>query len=302
MRATRILLFCLLGAVLIGSGVLIYVSNSGRGATNVFRLVPTTAASPNDLGTDAAALVRRFGQLGYRNTQASVSGQTVVLIVYGNKLQAKRALDRSIVAGVLQVRPVQCEAPEVGVGSQSTPAVSGGDLSCGPPYVLSEKALKVDTKTGKPTTSVGPDPDLSDLASTPPGEDSGSRSVLLPTGPTSGFAGERLVLGPSEVTNSDSSSVEASAGSSGWKLDVVLTSDGSKSWDDLAYSQFHAYVGFDVDGTVVSTLLVEPTESSFQSFNGTFDFGSGYTRSEAINLANDLAAPLAVPLRIASGS
>jgi hypothetical protein len=297
MRATRILLFCLLGAVLVGSAVLIITSYSGRGATNTFRLVPTRSASSTDLGTDAAALVRRFGQLGYRDTQASVSGQTVVLIVYGNPAQTRRALDQLSAPAVLLARPVTCTAPPLTAASPVT--APSAALSCAPSFVLSKEALKVDTKTGKATAKIEQDPVFVAVRSTEPGDDLPSDPVLLPTGPRSGFVGERLVLGPAGVTNSDISSVQATQTGSGWALDVTLTSDGSKSFDDLAYAQFHAYVAIDIDGTVVSNLLVEPTESSFGSFNGTFRFGSGYTRSEAIDLANDLAAPLAVPLRIA---
>ncbi len=66
--------------------------------------------------------------------------------------------------------------------------------------------------------------------------------------------------------------------------------------------QFHAYVAVCVDGTVLSASIVEPTSTSFRSLGGVLSLRAGFTRSEALDLADDLASPLPVPLVVASSS
>ncbi|MFZ0665895.1 MAG: hypothetical protein WAM97_09070 [Acidimicrobiales bacterium] len=297
MKGTRLLLFCILAATIIGSGVLVITSYTGRGAKNTYDLVATRSATPEQIDTDAAAMVNRINQLGYRDTQATVNGQIIALTVYGNPTQARRAVVGSLDAGRLLVRPVICQAPLYVLEKQ--PVATHQALECGSQYVLSAKALDVDTATGKARGTITPDPVLATVSTTASEADNEDARVLLPTGDVSGYSGTRLVCGPSRLDDADISSVDAVKDGSGWGLQVSLTSTGSKDFDEVAYAQFHALVANDLDGTVISAPITEPTQSSFQSFNGQFEISAGYTRTQAVQLANDITSPLAVPLQIA---
>jgi hypothetical protein len=294
-KGTRRLLTCLLAATIIGSAVLVVTSYTGRGVTNTFKLMPTHNATPAEIDSDAAAMVRRINELGFRDTQATVDGQTIALRVYGNPAQARHTVAESLDAGQLFVRPVVCEAPLYVLEKQ--PAHLHQALDCGSQYVISAKTLDVDTVTGKPGGTITADPALATVATTTAADPDGPR-VMLSTGDSSGYAGSRLVCGRSVLDDSDLSSVEAVQKGPRWDLQVTLDSVGSKNFDVLAYAQFHALLAFELDSTVISAPITEPTESSFVSFNGQFEIATGYTRTQAIRLANDIASPMPVPLRM----
>jgi hypothetical protein len=299
-RTTRIVLFSLLAATLLAGVALFVTSTVERGPANVFTLVAQPGVTTGQLESDAAAMVRRLQSLGYANTQARVQGHSVEVTVYGAEAQVREALLGAVAQGRLYVRPVECTAPPAkngGVESQLT----GVPLECAPRYRLTAAALKVDTTTALATGSTAPDPALSALRSTAASADEPAHTVLLPAGANSGFRGMRLVCGPAAFGNSGVSSAgTVSEGPKGseWSVQVTLTTAGAKAYDTFAQRQFHALIAIDIDGTVVSAPLVEPTETSYSSFGGTLEFSAGLSKSQAVALADDLTSPLSVPLQL----
>ena len=63
-----------------------------------------------------------------------------------------------------------------------------------------------------------------------------------------------------------------------WLVNLSLNARGSIKWDTLAARQFHAYVAADFDGSVLSTPLTEPSQTSFSSFDGKVELSGGFDR------------------------
>jgi len=309
-KAIRIMLFSLLAATVAGAIALFVTSNVERGPALTFQLLPERHATNDELKIDAAAMVRRLHTIGFSTTQADVSGNSIEVTMYGSRPALIKAMNGALAAAAVVVRPVLCAAPaalptpQVGSGSAGSASVGSGPAECAARYLLTADALQVDTATGRPTKSVGVDLAIVGLLSTPPANDLASQTVLLPVAPGTGFNGERLVCGPGEVGNADiasagPSSVSGSSISGGWVVNIDLTTTGEKTFNSLEKRQFHAYVAIDLDGTVVSAKLSEPKSSAFSFTTSDLQIGEGLNRNQAVDLANDLASPLVVPLEIA---
>jgi hypothetical protein len=296
MKAVRIMLFSLLAATVAGVVALIVTSNVERGPALSFHLVPERSATSSELRTDAAAMVRRLQDTGYSDTQAQVTGNSIEVTMYGSAPKLRSALSGALAPALVQLRPVSCAAPQANSGLAS--GLAPARLVCAAPYRVTASALQVDITTGRPTRQIGPDPDLAAYPTTGSNQDSATAVVLLGAGADSGFSGERLVCGPAGVTNTDFASASAASSAGNWVVLLGLTVNGVKGYDALARRQFHAYIGIDVDGTVVSASITEPKSASFTAPSGEVQIRGGFTRSQALNLANDLASPLAVPLEL----
>ncbi|MGO9341767.1 MAG: SecDF P1 head subdomain-containing protein [Acidimicrobiales bacterium] len=301
MRGVRIMLFSVLAATIAAVVALFITSNVERGPAHTFRLVPTATATRSQLTSDAAALVRRLQSLGYSDTQSQVVGDAISLTLYGSGPQVDDALNGAIAQARFEARPVECAVPPYSSGADSNLAERQPN-GCALRYLLSAKALQVDTHTGKPRNDPGPDPSLAAVPDTSAATDVQSEPALYPAGSGSGFAGERLFLGPVRVGNDALASAGASEVDSAWVVQITLTSAGTKDLDALATQQFHAYLAICVDGTVRSVSIVQPTSTSFSSLGGQIQLRPGFTRSEALNLADDLTSPLAVPLEVTGSS
>jgi hypothetical protein len=305
-RAVRIMLFSVLGATIVAVVALIITSNVERGPAHDFRLVPTGSATKAQLVSDAAALVRRLEGVGYSNTQSQVVGNAITLTLYGSGNKVNSAFQAAIVAGRLEVRPVECAVPPyrpVQAGERPQPARSI-ESGCEARYLLSASALKVDPHTGAPENEPAPDPSFVAVPDTPAASDAQSGPALYATTPGSGtrFVDERLLLGPAQVENDAVASAGASKVGSQWAVQITLTTNGARSLDALAHQQFHAYMAICVDGSVLSASIVEPTSSSFSSLGGQLEVRSDFTKTEAVALADDLTSPLSVPLKVIGSS
>jgi hypothetical protein len=300
-RTSRIVLFSLFGATVL-AGIGLYVASTvGRGPAHNFVLTPTYHATSTQLDADAAAMVRRLQSNGFPATQASVSGSSMRLTIYGQTAQVTEALDHALTPGVFYIRPVLCVARMyIASSSPSSNQTGVANPTCDPSYLLKASELAVDTKTGKPTGKIVPDPALTGDSDTPPRADSASATVLLSVASTSDLSQYRIVAGPAAVTGDDISSVAVSRSGDLWEVDVELKSTGSTELDDLAQRQFHAYIAIDIDQKVVSAQLIDKTDAYFGSLNGTISFDMPFnSRPEAVGFADALTAPLAVPLKVA---
>jgi hypothetical protein len=296
MRATRYVLFGIAAATVLGSIALIVFSDVSRGPTQTYELVATKPASQVDLKTDAAAIVRRLAGVGYSTAQAQVSGTSIQVVLYGSRSSTRAALIGAIAQDRIFVRPVECAAPEI--KARAPYAGVSDPLSCAREYALTASTLKVDTKTGKPTVRVGTDPDLAEVSSTALETESGSRPALLRAGEYSGFAGERLLVGPSAFDNSGIASASDQRDGSAWTVDLTLMTKPSEAYDALLGRQFHAYVAVELDATVIETQLVQPTNTTYTTSGGTLEISASFTESEAFTLADNVTSPLAVPLSL----
>jgi preprotein translocase subunit SecD len=101
--------------------------------------------------------------------------------------------------------------------------------------------------------------------------------------------GTRHFLGPSALDATDVKKATAHfAPGSGWALQLSLTHGGAKALDALAQQQFHDKVALVANGEVVVAPLVQPSNATFESFDGQI-VTSGLTEGEAKGLAHSIA-------------
>jgi preprotein translocase subunit SecD len=73
-----------------------------------------------------------------------------------------------------------------------------------------------------------------------------------------------------------------------WVVNYTMTKRGAASWDKVAEENFHKVLGIDFEGKVVSAPLIQPTQSSFSSFDGQGTISGNFTKAEATALARVL--------------
>jgi hypothetical protein len=140
--------------------------------------------------------------------------------------------------------------------------------------------------------SVPPDPRFTSYPSTSvhsPGY--ASRTVLLPgvRGACDGIPNERCVLGPAEMSSRAIANASATRTQTGqWVVDYTTTSAGAVVWDKVTQENFHQFIGIEVNGLVYSAPILQPTQSSFSSFEGRGEISGSLTRSDAMHLAKAL--------------
>jgi preprotein translocase subunit SecD len=183
-------------------------------------------------------------------------------------------------------RPALCYADPHSVAKGGSTA-TGALPSCASASQLTAANLAVNTSTGQATGNPQPDPQFTPYASTSSDGDVKDATVLLPGLPGTGT--ERYVLGPAGLTGAQIKSASASVDSTGqWTVNLSLTSAGATAWDTLAQQQFHAIIGIDLDGQVISAPLTQPTQSTFTSFEGQVQISGSFTEAQAKALATEL--------------
>jgi preprotein translocase subunit SecD len=155
-------------------------------------------------------------------------------------------------------------------------------------YSLQAPTLTVNTSAGTSNqSSIPPDPVLANYKTTSPAyDDAHPHSYVLLGG--QGLGGERFLLGPSELSGTAVASALAQFQSPQWVVNATLTAKGSTEWDALAQKYFHELIGIDLDGTVISAPLTQPSSAAFTSFDGKVQISGSFTQAEAQSLALDL--------------
>jgi len=196
----------------------------------------------------------------------------------------QQTLDRLGKTAQLFFRPALCFAPAATKGQ----ATSTGPLpSCAATSQLTAANLAVNTSTGQATQNPPADPQFAAYPSTAPLADTKSATVLLPGLPGQGT--DRYVLGPAGVTGAQIKSANASLSQAGqWTVNINFTPAGATAWDTLAQQQFHAIIGIDLDGQVISAPITQPSQSSFTSFAGQVQISGSFTEDQAKTLATEL--------------
>lgn len=254
-------------------------------ATVVFR--PVGAISAGALRTTVDVLRRRLAGAGVPGAQVASRRGTVVveLPAHDNRPSLVDLLGSW---GQLLFRPVLCDAPAYRPPTPASPVPAARPLpSCGTPSQLTPANLRINSTTGEPKGDVTGDPAFAPYPSTPPSEDTAGQPVLLPGTAGSGCT-PRCVLGPAAFGNGAIASASSQLVSGTWVVNLTLTPAGSTAWDQLARRQFHAEIGLDLGGTVISAPLVQPAQTSFTSFDGRVEMSGDFTRATAHDLAFDL--------------
>lgn len=246
---------------------------------------PSHHVSNSELQTGVSIIQNRIDALGVSGAQVNSQGGNIVVQVPGlnNRNQLIKTISQT---AEMLFRPVLCEAPAY--TKPKTPPKTGLPTTCPSANQLTSTNLNVSTSTQAPQNNISAWSTLASYKSTPDTSDSPGKTVLLPTSSGAGFGGDRLLLGPAQVTGSEIGSASAVFNSPSWDVELNFKSKGSTDWDKLASQQFHAYIGIDLDGQVISAPLTLPSQSSFTSFGGKVQISGNFTSTTAKNLALDL--------------
>jgi hypothetical protein len=189
------------------------------------------------------------------------------------------ALDASV---PVVIRPVLCLAAPYSAapGGLSTTLPT----TCAAPYAVTPAALAVaPSGTGYWASDPVPDPAFATYRNT--STDSAGSVVLLGGTPRYLLGPAAMKLSPPEV---QSVTVRRS-GIGAWVVSIRFTATGSRRWDAVGRTYFHSFLAIDLRGRVVSAPLIEPTNSSFSSFEGRMDITGGHlSKHEAVALATAL--------------
>jgi hypothetical protein len=268
----------------------IFLAACGGPSTIVARFVPVGAASRSGLNVDAKIVTERLDALGDPAANASVRGKSLV-ISGGTSLPVPAST--LVEPGHLYFRPVFCFAPPYSPPANGT-ASSGSLPTCGGHYFL------IPTIVNVIPYNVSIDPAFSLYPSTTAAYDDAhpNQNVLVPAAPGSRQGGVRYLLGPTGVSGTAVDSAQAVYNTPTWDVVLTFTKTGSSEWDKLLQQQFHAYVGIDLDGQVLSAPLTLPNQSTFTSFGGKAQISGNFTKTRATDLAVVVRyGPLPVPLR-----
>ena len=252
--------------------------------------------SQSDLNETVNILNLRVNGLGVSGAQVQTTGKNQISVSIPGVTNAQQVLAQIGQTARMYFRPVQCFAYPQGVpkGSKATTLPRGVETipACTASSQLTQANLAVtpnNSPQGYSSNNVPPDSQYIEYPSTSvdkPGYE--TSTVLLPGLAASGSSngGERYVLGPAQMTGHSIASATATQNQTGqWVVDYTLTGPGSSLWDKVAEENFHQLLGIELDGVVYSAPIIQPTQSTFTSFDGKGEISGSLTQSDAQNLA-----------------
>jgi hypothetical protein len=196
----------------------------------------------------------------------------------------------AVATSSFSIRQVLCYAPPYTVPPGQTSS-TGPLPACSPSTQLTATNLQVtpgnmniDGYTAN--SNINPDPQFATYPSTTSSSDERGQDVLLPGTPSGGST--RYVLGPVGLGRSAIASARATYNDGQWAVDLVLTPKGSTQWDNLAQQTFHEITGVVINGHVVSAPIMQPTQSSFTSFDGQLQVSATFSEHQAKAIASAL--------------
>jgi preprotein translocase subunit SecD len=182
-------------------------------------------------------------------------------------------------------RPALCYAPPLTLAKGKT-ASTGALPTCAASSALTATNLAVNTSTQQATNNPAPDAQFATYKSTSALQDDKNATVLLPG--TAATGSDRYVLGPAGMTGTAVKSANATLENTGqWAVNLNLTGEGATQWNTLAQKQFHAIIGIDLDGQVISAPITLPGQGSFTSFGNSVQISGSFTETEAKTLATE---------------
>jgi hypothetical protein len=198
-------------------------------------------------------------------------------------------------------RPVLCfavaYAPSAGAGANGAPSGTEPVPACAAASLLSAANMDV-SPSGSPIgfsyKNVSPDSLYASYPSSSAGKPGyASSTVLLPglNGACDQIEATRCVLGPAVMSSrsiAEATVVRSRTGQ--WLVDYTTTDGGAAVWDKVANENFHQLLGIELHGVVYSAPIIQPTQTSFSSFNGKGEISGQLTHSDAERLARALNA------------
>ena len=253
--------------------------------------------SPSDLNETVDILNLRVNSLGVSGAEVQTTGTNQISVSIPGVTNAQQVLNQIGQTARMYFRPVLCfaypqQAPK-GSKAKVLPTGIGSVPACNTQAELSASNLNVqpapNTSAGYTQNNVPPDPQYVSVPSTStekPGYP--TSTVLLPGIGNACFnTGYRCVLGPSQMTGRSIGSATATQNQTGaWVVNYTLAGAANSAlWDKVANENFHQLLGIELDGKVYSAPIIQPTQSSFTSFNGNGEISGSLTQSDANNLA-----------------
>jgi hypothetical protein len=189
----------------------------------------------------------------------------------------------------VDVRSVLCIVPPY---NDSVQPVAGrlSSSSCTPESLLSSANLGTapsNNAQGYTVNRVPLDSKLIGTPSTKSAADVASATVLLP-GLSDAASKNRYLLGPVQLSGAAIATAVAryQESSKQWVVNLTMTKRGKALWDKVACTDFDRELAIVVNGTVVSSPLIQPTQNSCTSFDGQASIaGSGIEHGEALSIA-----------------
>ena len=253
--------------------------------------------SQADLNETVNILNLRVNGLGVSGAQVQATGKNQISVSIPGVTNAQQVLNQIGQTARMYFRPVLCFAyPQAVPKSQKNKVQPRGIETlptCTPSSALTAANLNVTPNSspqGYSSNNVPPDTQYAVYPSTSVLKPSYATStVLLPGigGACDGTAAIRCVLGPAQMTGRSIASATATQNQTGaWVVDYTLAgSAGSALWDRVAQQNFHQLLGIELDGDVYSAPIIQPTQSSFSSFQGRGEISGSLTQQDAQNLA-----------------
>src|ERR1700691_261619 len=243
---------------------------------------PATHASNADMQEVVTILNNRVNGLGVSGAAVNLQGKNVVVSVPG-VTDARRVLKLVGETAQLLFRPVLCQVAEPTAKAKT---YKGSIPTCASGYLWTEQALDVtpnNSPAGYGSNTLAADPSYATIKTTAPAADNPKYNVILPL---LGSPGTRYLLGPSELTGQSIGKAIAQQDQVGqWVVNYTLTKKGSPEWDAVADKNFHQALAIELDGVIQSAPLIQPTQSTFTSFDGSGEISGSFTEQGAKNLA-----------------
>jgi preprotein translocase subunit SecD len=253
--------------------------------------------SQADLDETVNILNLRVNGLGVSGAQVQTSGPNQISVSIPGVTDAQQVLNQIGQTARMYFRPVECWAYPQGVpkNSKVKPPTTGTETipACTPSLQLTAANLAVTPNSGPQGYSsnpVQPDTQYEAYPSTDVEKTNYATStVLLPGigGACDGSTQVRCVLGPAQMTGRSIASAQATQNQTGqWVVDYTLSgAAGSALWDKVAQANFHQFLGIELDGKVYSAPIIQPTQTTFSSFDGKGEISGSLTQAQAQQLA-----------------
>jgi preprotein translocase subunit SecD len=259
---------------------------------------PVTAA---ELSTIVTILGERVNA-GTSGATVESQGKNQVAVSIPGEKNSQQVLKELGQTAQLYFRAAECYAPAFHL-AKGAKASTGSLPACAAATQLTKANLDVTPNSsnvnGYTSDTPQPDSQFATYKSTPSADDNKNATVLLPGSPGQGSI--RYVLAPAGMTGAAVKSANAQLNGGQWAVNLNLTSAGASEWDTLASQQFHAIIGIDLDGQVISAPITQPTQSSFTSFDGQVQISGGFSETQAKLLATQLTYG-ALPVKLVAAN
>jgi preprotein translocase subunit SecD len=250
-------------------------------------LSPVGKFRPESLDVAVDIIRNRVDSLGVAEPEISRQGDNVVVDLPGvkDRDKARRLVGRT---AELRFRPVLLDVGPLGATPPTVPTTTPATVA-GTPESTTTTTLAATDETVQAAlascdaTQVGTLlADGATIPTTKSSEDQRDACVVLPERDTK----SRLYLDKTALTGRAVDSAKASFSQGvGWAVDIDFTDSGSSKWDALGAASFHKPVAIVLDGLVQSAPVIQPDNTTFQSFGGRAQITGDFTQGEADDLA-----------------